>query len=200
MKLDITKRMHVVDTAIDRTTNPLHKAILENYRRHANLEVCGLWEQILVPDMTVPDADYRINICEQQIVAKGMTEVSKIYRSMVETGNTVIYHTDEHIVVSDEGLMTDYISHRFWPGDKLKEQGVELSHGPGAHYIVSQSIICFFTYDQDALLKGEIVYHGVDMKVRHCPPDELITVEECREKLLPLMKSIEEIRLRRSPC
>ena len=35
MKFDITKRMHVVDTAIDRITNPLHKAILENYRRHA---------------------------------------------------------------------------------------------------------------------------------------------------------------------
>ena len=65
MKFDIAKRMHVVDTAIDRTTNPLHKAILENYRRHANLEVCGLWEQILVPDMTVADPVYRIHICEK---------------------------------------------------------------------------------------------------------------------------------------
>ena len=200
MKFDIAKRMHVVDTAIDRITNPLHKAILENYRRHANLEVCGLWEQILVPDMTVADPVYRIHICEQLMVAKGMTEVAGIYRGMVESGSTVIYHTDEHIMVSDEGLMTDYVSHRFWPGDKLKEQGVELSHGPDAHYIVSQSIICFFPYNRDALLTGEVVYHGADMQVRHCPPDELITVEEAREKLLPRMKSIDEIQLRRAPA
>ena len=196
MKFDITKRMHVVDTAIERTTNPLHKAILENYRRHANLEVCGMWEQILVPEMTMPDAVYCINIFDKVMNAKGMPEVSVIYRGMVESGSTVIYHTDEHIMVSDEGLMTDYVSHRFWPGDKLKEQGVELSHGPDAHYIVSQSIICFFPYNRDALLTGEIVYHGAEMKVRHCPPEELITVEEARQKLLPLMKSIDEIRLR----
>ena len=53
MKFDITKRMEVVDRAIEATTNPFHKAILENYRRHANLEVCGLYEKILSPDMVV---------------------------------------------------------------------------------------------------------------------------------------------------
>jgi len=30
--------------------------------------------------------------------------------------------------------------------------------------------------------------------VRPCPPEEFITVAECREKLLPRMKSVEQIR------
>ena len=193
MKYDINQRMHVVDDAIERCANPFHKAILENYRRHANLEVCGMWEQILVPEMTAPDAVYRIHVCEQLFSAKGMTEVSAIYRMMVDTESTVIYHTDEHIMVSDDGLMTDYISHRFWKGAQLQAQGVAVED-PAKFYIVSQSIICFFPYNSDALLAGETVFHGADMKVRPCPPEEFITVAECREKLLPRMKSVEQIR------
>jgi len=196
MKFDITRRMHVVDDAIDRCDNPFHKAILENYRRHANLEVCGMWEQILVPEMTAPDAAYRIHVCDKLFAAKGMEEVSVIYRGMVETESSVIFHTDEHIMVSDEGLMTDYVSHRFWKGSYLQAQGVAVDDPTGA-YIVSQSIICFFPYNSDAILAGETVYHGADMSVRLCPPEEFITVAECREKLLPKMKSVEQIRYRR---
>jgi hypothetical protein len=50
--------MEVVDRTIDRLMNPRSKAILENYRRHANLEVCGLYEQILTPEMTVEHPVY----------------------------------------------------------------------------------------------------------------------------------------------
>lgn len=197
MKFDITQRMHVVDDAIDRCPNPFHKAILENYRRHANLEVSGMWEQILVPEMTTPDADYRVHICDKMLQAKGFKEVSAIYRMMVETESTVICHTDEHIMVSDEGLMTDYVSHRFWKGSHLQAQGVAVED-PKKLYVVSQSIITFFPYNSDAILTGETVYHGADMKVRVCPPEEFITVAECREKLLPRMKSLDQIRYRPS--
>lgn len=197
MKFDITQRMHVVDDAIDRCTNPFHKAILENYRRHANLEVSGMWEHILVPEMTAADAVYRVHVCDKLLAATGMKEVSAIYRMMVDTESTVIYHTDEHIMVSDQGLMTDYISHRFWKGVHLQAQGVAVED-PAKNYIVSQSIITFFPYNSDAILIGETVYHGADMKVRICPPEEFITVEEVREKLLPKMKTIEQIRYRRA--
>ena len=128
------------------------------------------------------------------LIAEGIEEVSKIYHMMVDTGSTVIFHTDEHIMVNDEGLMTDYISHRFWPGRKLMEaQGIDLPN-PDGNYVVEQSIICFFPYDRNALLAGEVVYHGADMKIRECPPEEFISVDEAREKLLPLMKSPEDYR------
>ena len=39
--------MEVVDRTIDRLMNPRQQGTIENYRRHANLEVCGLYEQIL---------------------------------------------------------------------------------------------------------------------------------------------------------
>jgi hypothetical protein len=36
------------------------------------------------------------------------------------------------------------------------------------------------------------------MRVRYCPPDELITADKCREKLFLRMKPIDEIRLLRA--
>ena len=36
------------------TEDPLHRAILENYRRHIHLELAGQYEQIVAPDMMVP--------------------------------------------------------------------------------------------------------------------------------------------------
>jgi hypothetical protein len=92
------------------------------------------------------------------------------------------------------GLFTDYTSHRFWPGHQLIAQGTAVAN-PDAHYIVTQSIICF-SYAADCRLAGEVVYHGADMTIRECPLEELITVEEAREKLLPRIKSVEAIALK----
>ena len=58
MKFDITTRLKVVERLIDRTTNPRHRAILLNYHRRSTLEVCGYYEEILGPDMTVEHPHY----------------------------------------------------------------------------------------------------------------------------------------------
>ena len=90
MKFDITQRMHVVDDAIDRCTNPFHKAILENYRRHANLEVCGMWEQILVPEMTATDAAYRVHVCEKLLAASSASSPTTARPSWPERSSTTV--------------------------------------------------------------------------------------------------------------
>jgi hypothetical protein len=196
MKFDITKRMVVVDDAIEATANPRHRAILENYRRHATLEVCGMWEQILTPDMTVPHPVYRIHNQERFTFADGMEAVKQIYSRMVASGSTVIYHTDEYIMVSDVGLMTEYTSHRFWPGKNLMASlGIDLPN-PDGHYIVRQKLVNFFTYDEHALLMEERVYHGADRTIDPCLPEELVTLEEARQKLLPRLRSVESYQFR----
>src|SRR6266436_2006635 len=195
MKFDITQRMVVVDRTINATTNRRHKAILENYRRHATLEVCSMWEQILIPEMTVAHPIYHIHNGEKLIVADGLEAVKTIYQRMADSRSTVIYHTDEYIMVSDDGLMTQYVSHRFWPGDKLAALGGKEVYEAHRHYIVRKTLINFFTYNDMGLLSGETVYHGADRTVSVCPPEELITVEEVRERLLPRLRPIESFCL-----
>ena len=197
MKFDITRRMEVVDQAITAEDNPFHKAILRNYRRHAHLEVCSMWEQILSPELTCLDPHYKIHNGAKVVVADGLAAVSQVYKRMADSNSTVIYHTDEHIMVSDEGFMSEYVSHRFWKGADLTRVAGEKLDDLESHYIVSQTLITFFTYNRDAILTGEYVYHGADRKVRLCPPDEVISLDECRARLLPLIEPVEAVRFRR---
>ena len=70
MKYDIRQLTLAADTLLKTTTEPLHRKILNNYRRHAMLEVSGRYEEIFAPDMTVEEPFYRVHTPEGQVVAR----------------------------------------------------------------------------------------------------------------------------------
>src|SRR5690606_10940301 len=119
-------------------TDPRHLAILENYIRHAILEVCGMGGQILAPDMVVAHPVYRFHTPTGLNVVEGMEKVGALYQSYVDSRSTVIYHTDEHVAVNDDGLYTEYVTNRFWPGSELAKLGETISD-PSAIYLVSNT-------------------------------------------------------------
>jgi hypothetical protein len=186
MKFDITQRAPALEATIAKTTNPRHLAILLNFRRHAILEVCGLYEGILTPDMIVPHPIYRFHTPKGTRVIEGMDAVRAEYKSYVDQNTSVIYHTEEHIAVNDDGLYAEYISHRFFPGQVLVAQG-EAVDDPNATYLASLTQAMFWPYDNEARLVEERVYRGNDRTLRRCEPDEVITMQECRDKLLPTL-------------
>lgn len=189
MKFDITKRLPEVDAALAKTDNPRHIAILKNYIRHANLEVSGLWEGIVAPDMMVEHPVYRFHSPQGLRIIDGMDAVRAEYASYEQLGNTVIYHTDGEIMVNDNGFLTEYISHRFWPGKLLRSVGDDIDD-PDAMYLVSMTQAMYWPYDERARVMEERVYRGADRKIRKCRADEVITMQECREKLLPTLPPV----------
>src|SRR5690554_5066509 len=126
MKFDITKRLPEVDEALANTDNPRHIAILKNFVRHANLEVCGLWEGIVAPDMMVDHPIYRFHSPKGLRILDGMDAVRAEYQSYADDASSVIYHTDGIMSVTDRGILTEYMSHRFWPGHLLRKQGDDI--------------------------------------------------------------------------
>jgi hypothetical protein len=189
MKFDITQRAPALDALIAKTTDRRHLAILENYRRHAILEVCGLYEGILAPDMIVPHPVYRFHAPKGTRIIEGLDAIRGEYESYVEQNTTVIYHTEEHVAVSDEGFFTEFVSHRFWPGKVLAAQGDSIDD-PDAMYMVMLTQAMFWPYDDKARVIEERVYRGNDRKVRRCNPDEVITMADCRKHLLPLLRPV----------
>lgn len=185
MKFDITKRLAEVEECIARTENPRHLAILNNYVRHANLEVCGYWHGIVAPDMMVEHPVYRFHGPAGLRIIDGMEAVRAEYQSYLDDQNTVIYHTDGHVAVKDDGFLTEYVTHRFWPGWLLRKLGDDIDD-PNAVYLVSNTQAMWWPYDELGRLREERVYRGGDRTVKKCHPDEIITLEEAREKLMPL--------------
>jgi len=191
MKFDITKRLPEVDLALSRTDNPRHIAILQNYIRHANLEVSGLWQGILAPDMMVDNPLYIFHSPQGLRRIEGMEAVRAEYESYELLGNTVIYHTDGEIMVNDFGFMTEYVSNRFWPGSLLRANGEDIDD-PQATYLVSMTQSMYWPYDDQARVIGERVFRGSDRTVRKCQPEEVITMQDCRDLLIPHLPPVHD--------
>jgi hypothetical protein len=191
MKFDITQRLPEVDLAISKTDNPRHLAILHNYVRHANLEVSGLWQAILAPDMMVENPLYIFHSPQGLRRIEGMDAVRAEYESYEKLGNTVIFHTDGEILVNDGGFMTEYVSHRFWPGNLLRPLGDDIDD-PEAIYLVSMTQAMYWPYDERARVIGERVFRGSDRKVRKCKPEEVITMQDCRDHLIPVLPPVHD--------
>ena len=62
MKYDIRKLTLAADNLLPTLTNPRHRAIIANYRRHAIYEVTGNYEKILSPDMSIAEPQYYLQI------------------------------------------------------------------------------------------------------------------------------------------
>ena len=189
MKFDITQRMSEVHELMARTENPLHWAILNNYVRHAILELCNQWKDIVTPDMMVPHPVYRFHEPIGLRKLDGMAEVCAEYESYAKRGIAVIYHTEGRVEVGDYGFITEFIQHRFWPGAELRAMGDDVDD-TDATYLVSLTQMMCWLYDDQARLIEERVYRGRDRVVRKCQPEEVVSSQECRDKLMPLLPPV----------
>src|SRR6478752_5372649 len=73
---------HCMDPTLDlleRTENPLHRAILKNYCRHVHLEGASMFEEITAPDMMADDPVYHITWGANPFQVKGRQGVFDFY-------------------------------------------------------------------------------------------------------------------------
>ena len=75
MKHDIRRLTQAADTLLKTATNPRHRQILSNYRRHAMLEVSRRYKEIFTPEMTVEDPFYRITSADGVLEFHGLEAV-----------------------------------------------------------------------------------------------------------------------------
>src|ERR1044072_4284160 len=94
-----------IDKLLEPTTNPHHRAILENRRLHGLLEVTGNWEQILTPQMTVDHPHYVHCDGDRVHVYDGRDAVAGFYRTLIDAGiAATLGPIDVQVMVSDWGL------------------------------------------------------------------------------------------------
>lgn len=185
MKLDINELTKAQDHLLATTTNRRHRAILENYRLHAFLEVTGRWHGIFEPEMTVPDPIYHVHSGTAVDTLRGRKEVQALYQSYVDANSSVIILTDEKLSVEDWGFASEAIQNRIFPGKALLDIGDTIDD-PEACYLTRRTTAMFWHYDTECRLVGENVYRGGDRVVRKLAPNEVITRDEVYESLLPL--------------
>jgi hypothetical protein len=188
-KLDITTTVQAQDRLLEVLENPLHRQIIENYRRHALLEILTRWEEILSPEMTVEEPVYILNVSGEGVNLRGRKAVGDFYRSWTLTGQSVIVTEDEEILVGDRGFGKEQFLNQYFRGEGLRKLGFDIDD-PEGWYIKRVQLVSFWPYDERGRLIGE---HGSSIgspEVRKIPLDEVIFQDEVDRKLTPLLRPL----------
>lgn len=189
-KKDIAVTISAADRLLKTLTDPLHRQIIENYRRHAILEVCGEWEGIFAPEMTVENPVYHLNITGLEGVKREGDEVREVYKQLAETATTVIAVEDERLMVSDWGFCSDSMFNTYQRGWDLEALGIE-GNDPDGYYILRQNYAMIWPFDERGRMLGENVYENtVLQEVIPVDPEDYLTVEDARERLLPMLRPL----------
>jgi hypothetical protein len=83
-RFDVTYWPRNVEKYLEQTEKPLHRAILKNYLRHLLLEISGYWDQIVVPELTIDEPEYRVGDHGTVEVLHGKAAVEDFYLQTYE--------------------------------------------------------------------------------------------------------------------
>jgi hypothetical protein len=163
---------------VERTENPLHRAMLLNFWRHVHLEGAGEFEKIVADDMMVEHPVYRVTWGANPAVIEGKEGVLAFYRSV---GDAVLWHSDDRLSVADWGICDEITFHQLAAGADLRAIGYDVPD-PARLYHVSSRQAFIWPYDDRARLAGEHLYEDkTSLEIEQVDPAEAITPARVRE-------------------
>ena len=170
--------MAATQALYERTTNPLHKAMLLNFWRHVHLEGSGQYEKIVAPDMMVDHPVYRVSWGANPTIVEGKQGVVDFYNSV---GEVVLWNSDDVIAVSDWGIFDELTFHQLAKGSDLMAMNYGIDNPDGIYHISSRQAF-FWPYDDKARLAGEHLYEDkTSLTIEEIDPKDAITPARVRE-------------------
>jgi len=174
---------------LEKTTDPLHRAILLNFWRHVHLEGSGQFERITSPDMMADHPVYRVAWGANPAVIEGKDGVLKFYNSV---GEAVLWNSDDLIAVADWGVADELTFHQIAPGAVLKTIGYPVAKDEAIYHVSSRQAF-LWPYDDKARLKGENLYEDkTSLTIEEIDPSEAITPKRVREIHIELLDRLDK--------
>jgi hypothetical protein len=163
---------------LERTTKPLHCAMLLNFWRHVHLEGGGEYERIVASDMMVDEPVYRVTWGANPAVIEGKEGVLAFYRAV---GEAVLWNADDLLAVADWGICDELTFHQIARGSDLRAIGYEVDD-PDALYHASSRQAFVWPYDDRARLMGENLYEDkTSLVIEEISAEEAVTPARVRE-------------------
>jgi hypothetical protein len=174
--IDPDKSWRAVDARLARTTNPRHRALLENLREHLRAETTGDFDALLGTLAADPHYHFWVEGNGFGGGPRGLDAVNAHYQHLYEERRNVLEYDIERIVVDDDCIVTEGDFRQIYPGWVLQSRGADVDD-PNAAYLVTLRIVLFWPYDADGKLIGEDSYSDGDMfssdRIRKLDPSEI---------------------------
>ena len=205
---ELVTMMDDIDLLIESTADPVHRAILVNYRRHGLLEVAGRYDELLAPDMTVRHPHYRIFEGGNGVILDGLAAVRDFYRTLADMDMLVMWTGRQKMAVADWGFAGEAEFGQFVPGKMLGDNvfgalaeqsadsaadaggpsGAAPVFDPDGFYLVRRTLAFVWPYDRDIRMIGEHVYEDAESKViTPVSAEDVITGARAAELLAPII-------------
>jgi hypothetical protein len=163
---------------LERTTKPLHRAMLLNFWRHVHLEGAGEYDRIVASDMMVDHPVYRVSWGANPSVIEGKEGVRTFYKSV---GEAVLWHSDDRLCVADWGICDEITFHQLALGSDLKALGYLVESVAKFYHVYSRQAF-IWPYDDRARLAGEHLYEDkTSLCIEEVDRSEAITPARVRE-------------------
>jgi hypothetical protein len=176
---------------VDRTANPLHRAMLFNFWRHVHLEGSGQFDKIVAPDMMVDRPVYRITWGATPAVIEGKEGVLGFYNSV---GEAVLWNSDDLLAVADWGICDELTFHQLAAGADLRALGYDVDNPQGLYHVSSRQAF-IWPYDERGRLAGENLYEDkTSLQIEEVDPAEATTPARVREIHLEQLAKLEKER------
>jgi hypothetical protein len=176
---------------LERTTNPLHRAMLLNFWRHVHLEGSGQFDKIVAPDMMVDHPVYRVTWGANPAVIEGKDGVVAFYTSV---GDSVLWNSDDRLAVADWGIADELTFHQLAKGSDLRAIGYDVPDTDKLFHVSSRQAF-IWPYDDRARLIGENLYEDpTSVQLEEVDPSEAITAERVRQVHLEQLAKLEGSR------
>jgi len=190
-KKDIAVTISAADRMLETLTDPLHRQIIENYRRHAILELCGYWEPIFDEAMTVAEPIYYQNVRGfAGDKTEGAAAVKAIYRHLAESSGSVMVVEDERLMVSDWGFASEAMFHSYYRGYTLIGDDIPVDK-PDGYYVVTQKYVMLWPFDERGRMIGEQVYENrAFFEVNEIAEEDYLTLDDTRARLMPMLRPL----------
>jgi hypothetical protein len=176
---------------VERTSDPLHRAMLLNFWRHVHLEGAGEFDKIVAPDMMVDHPVYRVTWGANPAVIEGKGGVLAFYNSV---GEAVLWHSDDRLSVAGWGICDEITFHQLALGSALRAIGYDVGDADTLYHVSSRQAF-IWPYDEHARLAGEHLYEDkTSLQIEEVDPAEAITPARVREIHRELLAKLEAER------
>jgi hypothetical protein len=178
MRIQPRKSFEGVDRLLATTSNPDHRAMLENFKAHMTAEIgCDL-EGIMATMTPHPVYhSYSGNGPDHVVHVNGRDQNRAMYQGIFDEGTSVLQLDIDRLTVADWGIAGDGVIRIINPGKVLAARGMEIDD-EGAHYLVSNRMAWFLPYEH-GLMAGEDTYLDQSTtEIVKLDPSDVVTPEE----------------------
>lgn len=145
-----------LDEKIASTSNPRHRALLNNFREHLVAEVSGHVDAIMKTQHPEPLYHfYGAGLGDTG--PKGGKAVRDFYQNIMAQGYNKLRYDIDRFIIDDHALFHEGDMHIVFPADAVRAMGIEVS-SDASHYVYSYRQAAIFHYDDEGVCTGEDTY------------------------------------------